>query len=263
LVLPLLFSCAESPIMPPMPETPDDLKSKHQRLATWIFGSVLLVFFLGVFLFAPSELPEFKQRMLAVSSALLAGLFGFFFTGAVQVRVKPVENVFGKVAVKATGGSALFVLVLAWWLSPLAPVKTGGQVKEVQFWPEYNQVTVFSKKPVEAILYSFDKSAWKPAEALQSHSTALDVECTQARLNERDLVSNKATGKVFVKYRMVGGQESKVHEFAFDPQKVLSGRIAPVQPDLDFGAIRKDAEDQMQKTREKIKAMEKKYEQRP
>ena len=40
----------------------------NQVVASWTFGSVLLLFFLAVFIFAPPELPPFKQRMLAFSS---------------------------------------------------------------------------------------------------------------------------------------------------------------------------------------------------
>src|SRR5579871_2112375 len=49
-------------------------KKQSQVVAAWVFGSSLLVFYLCVFLFGPSALPEFKQRMLGLFSALLAGL---------------------------------------------------------------------------------------------------------------------------------------------------------------------------------------------
>ena len=91
---------------------------------TWVFGSLLLAFALGVFVFGPDALPEYRQRVLAVLMALLAGLFGFFLTGDVGLELKWVASRFGEVGVKAAGGMALFVLVLIWWLSPLAPVQT-------------------------------------------------------------------------------------------------------------------------------------------
>jgi hypothetical protein len=48
--------------------------------ATWIVGTALFVFFVGVFMFAPATLDESRQRMLAIASAMMAGIFGFLFT---------------------------------------------------------------------------------------------------------------------------------------------------------------------------------------
>ena len=70
--------------------------------------------------------------MLAFSSAILAGLFGFFFTGAIHLELKVVKKLFGDLGVKATGGMALFVLVLVWWLSPFAPVGTEKKLADIQ-----------------------------------------------------------------------------------------------------------------------------------
>jgi hypothetical protein len=90
-----------------------------------VFGSLLLVFFVAVFWLAPDTLPEFKQRQLAIAAALLAGLFGYFLTGDMGVEIKAIKTRFGEAGVKATGGVAAFVIVLVWWLSPLAPVAPG------------------------------------------------------------------------------------------------------------------------------------------
>jgi len=95
-------------------------------LPSWIFGSVLLVFVLGVFIFAPNELPEFKQRLLAFTCALLAGLFGIFLSGDLSLRLKAQQTKTGAILIRATGGSALFVLVLLWWTSTASPVKIPG-----------------------------------------------------------------------------------------------------------------------------------------
>jgi hypothetical protein len=92
-------------------------------VASWVFGSILLAFVIAVFAFAPSELPEFKIRILAFSCALLAGLFGFFMTGDIGLRFTSVQTKAGKIVVRATGGLALFVLVLWWWFSSVAPIK--------------------------------------------------------------------------------------------------------------------------------------------
>ncbi len=97
-------------------------RTQHRALGTWVFGSLFFLFFVGVFVFAPETLPEFKQRMLAIASALLAGLFGYFLTGEMGLEIQSIKSRFGEMGVKATGGIAVFVLVLVWWLSPLAPV---------------------------------------------------------------------------------------------------------------------------------------------
>jgi hypothetical protein len=87
--------------------------------ASWVFGSLLLAFMLGVFVFAPISLPNFKQRLLAFLSALLAGFFAFFFTGTIGLSLAGRTGL----TLQATGGAAAFVLVLWWWSSGLAPVK--------------------------------------------------------------------------------------------------------------------------------------------
>jgi len=105
---------------------------QSQSRWTWVFGSLLLAFFVGVFIFAPQTLPEFKHRMLAIACALLAGVFAFFLTGDVGLEIKSIQSRFGDVGVKATGGIAVFVLVLVWWLSPLAPVTTENAIYRVR-----------------------------------------------------------------------------------------------------------------------------------
>ncbi len=95
-------------------------KSNHVAYGSWIFGSVLLAFMLAVFWLAPDTLPPFKQQVLAYLSALLAGLFGFFLTGDIVLRMNHKES---STTLKAAGGIALFVLVLGWWQSSSAPVQ--------------------------------------------------------------------------------------------------------------------------------------------
>ena len=98
-------------------------KPKSVSRGTWVFGSLLLAFLFCVFAFAPDALPEFRLRILAVSSALLAGLFGYFLSGDIGVNFdlarKHGEREV-KRGIKATGGFALFVIVLYWWFSPFA-----------------------------------------------------------------------------------------------------------------------------------------------
>ncbi|MFL6260537.1 MAG: carboxypeptidase-like regulatory domain-containing protein [Thermoanaerobaculia bacterium] len=99
-------------------------QTRSRSLATWIFGGLFIAFLLAVFAFAPPVLPAFKQRILAVVSALLAGLFAYFFTGDLEVTGKAGKGILGQLAIKGSGGTAAFVIVLAWWLSPLSPVET-------------------------------------------------------------------------------------------------------------------------------------------
>jgi hypothetical protein len=96
--------------------------NQQQHLGTWVFGSLLLIFLMGVFVFAPDELSYDKQRILAVFAALMTGLFGYFLTGSIALESKAFKSVLGDAGVKAASGAALFVLVLVWWFSPLAPV---------------------------------------------------------------------------------------------------------------------------------------------
>jgi hypothetical protein len=98
------------------------VKDRQISWATWIFGGLLLFFLIAVFILAPESLPEFKHKLLALFSALLSALFGFFLTGDITLKFEITKkSKLGKLAVKAAGGFALFVLVLWWWTTPLAP----------------------------------------------------------------------------------------------------------------------------------------------
>jgi hypothetical protein len=117
---------------------PDDSEAQSRRgspaegqlarhsLGTLIFGGLLLAFLFVVFAFAPPVLPDYKHRILALCAALLAGLFGWFLTGEIGLRIDALQSLFGDLKIRASGGLALFVLVLGWWLSPLAPVAGDG-----------------------------------------------------------------------------------------------------------------------------------------
>jgi tetratricopeptide (TPR) repeat protein len=122
--VPPSHSCADYMNEPPGVTPPPLARHRELTLPTWVFGSLLLAFALGVFVFGPDALPDHKQRILAIAMSLLAGLFGFFMTGDIGLELRWVASRFGEVGVKAAGGVALFVLVLVWWLSPLAPVPT-------------------------------------------------------------------------------------------------------------------------------------------
>jgi WD40 repeat protein len=94
-----------------------------------ILGAALGTFFVLVYLYSPDSLPTYKQRILAIFSSLLCGVFAFFLTGTIGLDSKTLRTPLGDVSLKATGGLALSVLVLLWWLSPFAPV-TPDQVKD-------------------------------------------------------------------------------------------------------------------------------------
>lgn len=226
------------PSAPNQPTTasPTTHQAQDQRIATWVFGSILLTFFLGVFLFAPKELPEFKQRMLAFSSALIAGLFGFFFTGQMNLELKVVKQRFGDLGVKATGGAALFVLVLIWWLSPFAPVKPQLALKPIQYFAAANQISVMDKD-VASILYSFDGKSWTQAEGFSVTPMGfVGVEHASARLNPEEKARNT---KVFIKYLTRDGTESPVKEIAYDPNKsVYPESIIQAQKEAEEGLSR-------------------------
>ncbi|TGD58962.1 hypothetical protein [Flavobacterium humi] len=103
-----------------------------KKIGTYIFGSILLVFFIYIFLFSPDTLPFYKQRMMAFASSLLAGLFTFFLSGSVKLTGQSPDTRFGKIAIQATSGIAVFILVLIWWLSPSPPVQIGTELSTIK-----------------------------------------------------------------------------------------------------------------------------------
>jgi hypothetical protein len=94
--------------------SPAPKAAADQRTGTWLFGSLLLVFYLAVFLFGPSVLPPYKYQMLGIISALLAGLFAYFLTGNIVTSVKGKISE-ASVGVRATGGAGLAIAMLLWW----------------------------------------------------------------------------------------------------------------------------------------------------
>jgi hypothetical protein len=95
------------------PPPPITAPSKHTVIASWVFGSIILLFYITVFAFAHTELPEFKHKMLAIFSALLCALFTFFFVGSLNVTVR-IKSKWTKLGIQSGGGAAAFVLIL-WW----------------------------------------------------------------------------------------------------------------------------------------------------
>jgi len=118
----------------------ESLSNPQFSRASWIFGSIFIVFLMGVFIFSPDSIPVFKQRLLAIFCALLAGLMGFFVTGDLSVHARSLNSCFGKIKVKAAGGMAMFFFVLVWWLSPLAPVASNEITRKL------DEITVSQKE---------------------------------------------------------------------------------------------------------------------
>lgn len=90
-------------------------RSSDQRIASWAFGSILILFALFLMVWGPESLPLWKQRLLGFLCALLSGLFSYFFIGTASF----LPN---RIPVKASGGVAVFLIVLWWWFSGLAPI---------------------------------------------------------------------------------------------------------------------------------------------
>jgi hypothetical protein len=113
------------------PRTAAATRSRQRRAtsarASATFAALLLAFIVYSFVFAPQALPEFKQRLLAFACAMTAGLMGFFLTGSLGLNAATPESKAPALPVRATGGFAAFALVLLWWISPLAPVKTSDE----------------------------------------------------------------------------------------------------------------------------------------
>jgi hypothetical protein len=92
-------------------------------VASWVFGSLLLLFYLWLFIRGPEALPQYKHRQLALLGALLAALFAFFIAGNISVGLTGTIGAGGSIAVQSVGGLGVFVLVLWWWYSDFARVK--------------------------------------------------------------------------------------------------------------------------------------------
>lgn len=100
------------------------LEVGSQELAAWIFGTVAFVFLMLLILLPLRNLPAWKVNILAIITALLAGVFCTFLTGSIILEVKPDFAGWGKTAIQAGGGVALFVFVLLWWQLVLKPQPT-------------------------------------------------------------------------------------------------------------------------------------------
>lgn len=130
--------------------------TNHRAYGSWIFGAILLIFVFAVFWLAPDALPSFKQQILAFSMALLAGLFGFFLTGDMTLAMQHKES---STSLKAAGGIALFVLVLAWWQSSAAPVIAAEAAPQATVKPVEKAVAPKPSQPVTPTQTQVPKAA--------------------------------------------------------------------------------------------------------
>ncbi len=98
----------------PVPDQRKEESRDGLRLDQWVFTGVLFLFLLGVFFLGPEQLPSYKQPVLTLLAATFAGFLGFFLSGKITLHLAG-RSTFGRLAVQAAGGTALFVLVLWWW----------------------------------------------------------------------------------------------------------------------------------------------------
>jgi hypothetical protein len=142
--------------------------------ASWVFGVLLLAFLVWVFVFAPDTLPEYKHRMLGVFLASLAGLFAFFLTGDIGLEIQSMQSRFGNLGVKATGGIGVFVLVLVWWWSPLAPISIEKKLSEIK------------QNTEKIVLLLQEELSFKNTQIifLQSQITQLQIQAPSPRARE-------------------------------------------------------------------------------
>jgi hypothetical protein len=88
------------------PSPPPLSRARHRARASWIFSSVLLAFLMALVWFAPERMAGFKQQIVALFAALLAGLMAFFLTGDLGIE---------RSWLKASSGLGAFVVILLLW----------------------------------------------------------------------------------------------------------------------------------------------------
>jgi hypothetical protein len=101
-------------------------------VAAWVFGSLLLLFLMFFVLYPivknkPLTLDDTTGKILGFFCAAVAGLFGVFFTGTIVANLGGKGGSIGNIGAQATGGMALFLVVLFWWRSSHSPLQASGK----------------------------------------------------------------------------------------------------------------------------------------
>lgn len=99
------------------------------RLASWIFGSVLLALLIVIFFAFPEELPAHRFALLRFFTAILAGTFGYFMTGTLTIQIERLKSA-NKIIVRSSGGIALALLTFAYFGSSVSPVRAASQLRQ-------------------------------------------------------------------------------------------------------------------------------------
>jgi hypothetical protein len=96
---------------------------RRRRKATAVAAALLVAFHLVALFAAPEHLPLLIQRLVGLTGAALAGLVVVFGINETAGRV-PLFRLPGRCEIDAgaIAGFAVFLLVLAWWFSPFAPI---------------------------------------------------------------------------------------------------------------------------------------------
>ena len=96
-----------------------NVSQRIETLHFLLWSSALLALYVYIFAFGPSELPLYKQKIVAVVSALLSAALGANVVGTIGVRFGTPSSAWGA---RATGGFACFLITL--FLTFPAPVDT-------------------------------------------------------------------------------------------------------------------------------------------
>jgi hypothetical protein len=98
------------------------MKNRHRWIFFAVVGPALIAYFMTVALTDLTHIQPVQDKMFGLLGAVLAGIVGAVFPGKALL----VGNFRWKkglsVTLDATGGFALFVIVLFWWTSSVSPV---------------------------------------------------------------------------------------------------------------------------------------------